>query len=216
MLSGLQMWPMEKCPQWIQARKSRVCLCTADQEDKGQKVGGKVVTLSMFSSTSTALWQLFLFFTSLHAFVFAFSLLSILYHLMDQTTAITTVIFMKNRLLLGAAVCQSFVKNIQKKVSAGYRVFCISASSWRQHLKTVKLWSTSAGYPPKSFLVRPFLLLLCYLAVQTALTKYYYHVLSHFSLLDWLDWWKSLWEKTPSGWGQMMDQRRSCNKGRKL
>lgn len=49
--------------------------------------------------------------------------------------------------------------------------------------------------PTKVFSGTPFLLLLCYLAVHIALTKYYYHVLSHSSLLDWLDWWKRVWEK---------------------
>lgn len=101
-----------------------------------------------------------------------------------------------------------------KESFSGLQRFGISDSSWRRHLKAVKCWSASAGYPPTSVPLGPssyFSATLLFVQHLPNIMTRCYHVSAF-----WRDWWKGMWVKTPSGWGHMTNgTERSCNKGRK-
>lgn len=85
---------------------------------------------------------------------------------------------------LRVAFCQSSVKNIHNKVSAGcsklqnFSLHLTMAFKCRQMLKHI-CWLLTNIWP-----ARLFLLLRCYLVLRTALIKYYDQVLSCFSSLE--------------------------------
>lgn len=144
--------------------------------------------------------HLVLFYTSPHVFVFVFSLLYMLLHLMHQIAAIITITFMKMspccEQLSARVLCRTFKRKFQRVTGVWN-----TASSWRRHLKAVKGWNASAGYPPTSVLLGPssyFSATLLFVQHLPNIMTTCYHV-SAFGR----DWWKGMWVKTPSGWVHM-------------
>lgn len=142
--------------------------------------------------------HLVLFSTSPHVFVFAFALLSMLLHLMQlQLSQLHSWKWPPTV----SHPLPEFCKEHLKESFSRLQRFGISASSWGQHLKTVKRWSASAGCPPTSVLLDPS----SYLSTTLLFVQHLPNIMTtcyHVSAF-WRDWWKGMWVKTLSGWGHM-------------
>lgn len=126
--------------------------------------------------------HLVLFSTPPHVFVFAFSLLSMLLHLMHQHLQSSQSHSWKWPPAASRSLPE-FCEEHWRESFSGWQRFGILASSWQRHLNTPRL-KRICCIPINICPARPFLLLQCYLVVRTALSKYYDHVLSCFSLLE--------------------------------